>query len=109
MFLVNIHLFYNWSLKHFPKKLVQEQFKAKSVVKGSEIIKIGNIIMHEDVLDWLRFGRRLLVVHYEELQESLVPKLRSITSFLNVNTTEERLLCAENNKDGHFKNGRAHD
>ncbi|KAL7832155.1 hypothetical protein AOLI_G00297030 [Acnodon oligacanthus] len=55
------------------------------------------------VLDWLRFGRRLLVVHYEELQESLVPKLRSITSFLNVNTTEERLLCAENNKDGHFK------
>uniref|UniRef100_A0AAR2LCW1 WSC domain-containing protein n=1 Tax=Pygocentrus nattereri TaxID=42514 RepID=A0AAR2LCW1_PYGNA len=55
------------------------------------------------VLDWLRFGRRLLVVHYEELQESLVPKLRSITSFLNVNTTEEHLLCAENNKDGHFK------
>ncbi|KAI5626096.1 WSC domain-containing protein 1-like isoform X1, partial [Silurus asotus] len=55
------------------------------------------------VLDWLRFGRKLLVLHYEELQESLVPKLRSVISFLNVSTSEERLLCAETNKDGHFK------
>nr|XP_055052760.1 WSC domain-containing protein 1 [Misgurnus anguillicaudatus] len=55
------------------------------------------------VLDWLRYGKRLLVVHYEELQESLVPTLRTITSFLNVSVSEERLLCAECNKDGHFK------
>ncbi|XP_072547673.1 sialate:O-sulfotransferase 1 [Salminus brasiliensis] len=60
------------------------------------------------VLDWLRFGRRLLVVHYEELQESLVPRLRSITTFLNITTSDERLLCAENNKDGHFKRSGAH-
>ncbi|KAK3530952.1 hypothetical protein QTP70_006498 [Hemibagrus guttatus] len=55
------------------------------------------------VLDWLRFGQKLLVLHYEDLQESLVPRLRSAISFLNVSTTEERLLCAETNKDGHFK------
>uniref|UniRef100_A0A671KLY7 WSC domain-containing protein 1-like n=1 Tax=Sinocyclocheilus anshuiensis TaxID=1608454 RepID=A0A671KLY7_9TELE len=55
------------------------------------------------VLDWLRYGKNLLVVHYEELQESLVPTLRSITSFLNTSVSEERLLCAECNKDGHFK------
>lgn len=60
------------------------------------------------VLDWLRFGRRLLVVHYEELQESLVPRLRSITTFLNATASEEHLLCAENNKDGHFKRSGAH-
>uniref|UniRef100_A0A8B9J429 WSC domain containing 1 n=1 Tax=Astyanax mexicanus TaxID=7994 RepID=A0A8B9J429_ASTMX len=60
------------------------------------------------VLDWLRFGRRLLVVHYEELQESLVPRLRSITTFLNATASEERLLCAENNKDGHFKRSGSH-
>uniref|UniRef100_A0A673HKX5 WSC domain-containing protein 1-like n=1 Tax=Sinocyclocheilus rhinocerous TaxID=307959 RepID=A0A673HKX5_9TELE len=55
------------------------------------------------ILDWLRYGKKLLVVHYEELQESLVPTLRSITSFLNTSVSEERLLCAECNKDGHFK------
>ncbi|TRY81811.1 hypothetical protein DNTS_001889 [Danionella cerebrum] len=55
------------------------------------------------VLDWLRYGKKLLVVHYEEIQESLVPTLRSITSFLNLTVSEERLLCAECNKDGHFK------
>ncbi|XP_022536815.2 WSC domain-containing protein 1 [Astyanax mexicanus] len=60
------------------------------------------------VLDWLRFGPRLLVVHYEELQESLVPRLRSITTFLNATASEERLLCAENNKDGHFKRSGSH-
>uniref|UniRef100_A0A673Y0X1 WSC domain containing 1 n=1 Tax=Salmo trutta TaxID=8032 RepID=A0A673Y0X1_SALTR len=55
------------------------------------------------VLDWLRFGRRVLVVHFEELQTALVPRLRSITSFLNATVTEDRLLCAESNQDGHFK------
>ncbi|XP_076017462.1 sialate:O-sulfotransferase 1-like [Genypterus blacodes] len=54
-------------------------------------------------LSWLKFGRRLLVVHYEELQMSLVPQLHIITSFLNVTMTEERLLCAQTNQDGHFK------
>ncbi|XP_016312851.1 WSC domain-containing protein 1-like [Sinocyclocheilus anshuiensis] len=44
------------------------------------------------ILDWLRYGKKLLVVHYEELQESLVPTLRSITSFLNTSVSEERLL-----------------
>ncbi|XP_010770543.1 WSC domain-containing protein 1 isoform X2 [Notothenia coriiceps] len=54
-------------------------------------------------LSWLRFGRRLLVVHYEELQMALVPQLRLITAFLNVSMTEERLFCAQGNQDGHFK------
>ncbi|KAM3868647.1 sialate:O-sulfotransferase 1 [Diretmus argenteus] len=54
-------------------------------------------------LSWLQFGRRLLVVHYEELQRSLFPQLRLITSFLNISVTEERLLCAQTNQDGHFK------
>ncbi|XP_062408873.1 sialate:O-sulfotransferase 1 [Sardina pilchardus] len=55
------------------------------------------------VLDWLRYGRQVLVVHYEELQDALVPQLRALAHFLNASVTEERLLCAESNKDGHFK------
>ncbi|KAG7470561.1 hypothetical protein MATL_G00115150 [Megalops atlanticus] len=55
------------------------------------------------VLDWLRFGQRVLVVHYEELQGALFPQLRAITSFLNASVSAERLLCAESNQDGHFK------
>ncbi|XP_010745267.3 WSC domain-containing protein 1 [Larimichthys crocea] len=54
-------------------------------------------------LSWLKFGRRLLVVHYEELQRALLPQLRLIAAFLNVTLTEERLLCAQSNQDGHFK------
>lgn len=54
-------------------------------------------------LSWLKFGRRLLVVHYEELQRALLPQLRVITAFLNATITEERLLCAQSNQDGHFK------
>nr|XP_019941066.1 PREDICTED: WSC domain-containing protein 1-like [Paralichthys olivaceus] len=54
-------------------------------------------------LSWLKFGHRLLVVHYEELQRDLLPQLRLITGFLNVTMTEERLLCAQSNQDGHFK------
>ncbi|XP_031166873.1 WSC domain-containing protein 1 isoform X2 [Sander lucioperca] len=54
-------------------------------------------------LSWVKFGRRLLVVHYEELQRALLPQLRLITAFLNVSMTEEKLLCAQSNQDGHFK------
>uniref|UniRef100_A0A1A8IHI9 WSC domain containing 1 n=1 Tax=Nothobranchius kuhntae TaxID=321403 RepID=A0A1A8IHI9_NOTKU len=54
-------------------------------------------------LGWLKFGRRLLVVHYEELQRTLLPQLRLIAAFLNVSITEERLLCAQSNQDGHFR------
>ncbi|XP_022380424.1 WSC domain-containing protein 1 [Enhydra lutris kenyoni] len=55
------------------------------------------------VLDWLRFGKRLLVVHYEELRHSLLPTLREMVAFLNVSVSEERLLCVENNKEGSFR------
>ncbi|NXQ41571.1 WSCD1 protein, partial [Catharus fuscescens] len=55
------------------------------------------------VLEWLKYGKRLLVVHYEELKQSLIPKLKEMVEFLNVTVTEDRLLCVENNRDGNFK------
>ncbi|NXN95343.1 WSCD1 protein, partial [Rhinopomastus cyanomelas] len=55
------------------------------------------------VLDWLKYGKRLLVIHYEELKRSLIPKLREMVEFLNMTVTEDRLLCVENNRDGSFK------
>ena len=54
-------------------------------------------------LSWLKFGRRLLVVHYEELQSALLPQLHLIMAFLNITVSEEQLLCAQSNQDGHFK------
>ncbi|XP_056662905.1 sialate:O-sulfotransferase 1-like isoform X2 [Monodelphis domestica] len=55
------------------------------------------------VLDWLKYGKRLLVVHYEDLRRSLLPKLREMVAFLNVSVTEERLLCVESNQEGSFR------
>ncbi|NXO39850.1 WSCD1 protein, partial [Locustella ochotensis] len=55
------------------------------------------------VLEWLKYGKRLLVIHYEDLKQSLIPKLKEMVEFLNVTVTEDRLLCVENNRDGNFK------
>ncbi|XP_001510281.1 WSC domain-containing protein 1 [Ornithorhynchus anatinus] len=55
------------------------------------------------VLDWLKYGKRLLVVHYEDLKRSLIPQLRAMVAFLNLTVAEDRLLCVQNNKDGNFK------
>ncbi|KAJ6657906.1 hypothetical protein lerEdw1_001826 [Lerista edwardsae] len=55
------------------------------------------------VLDWLTYGKHLLVVHFEDLKQNLLPKLREMVAFLNVTVTEDRLLCVENNRDGNFK------
>ncbi|XP_062870503.1 sialate:O-sulfotransferase 1 [Trichomycterus rosablanca] len=60
-------------------------------------------------LAWLKFPRNVLVVHYEKLQMDLVTQLRHITSFLNVSVSDDRLLCADSNRDGHFKRSRTHD
>ncbi|XP_026528110.1 WSC domain-containing protein 1 [Notechis scutatus] len=55
------------------------------------------------VLDWLKYGKHLLVVHYEDLEEALLPKLKEMVGFLNITVTYDRLLCVENNRDGNFK------
>ncbi|KAL8199239.1 UNVERIFIED_CONTAM: WSC domain-containing protein 1 [Gekko kuhli] len=55
------------------------------------------------VLDWLKYGRHILVVHYEDLKQNLVSQLQKMVAFLNVSVTEDRLLCVENNRDGNFK------
>ncbi|XP_026129753.1 WSC domain-containing protein 1-like [Carassius auratus] len=54
-------------------------------------------------LSWLRFAHRLLVVHFENLEKDLTSQLKTITAFLNTSIPEERLLCTESNRDGHFK------
>ncbi|KAM4796983.1 sialate:O-sulfotransferase 1 isoform 1-T1 [Rhinophrynus dorsalis] len=54
-------------------------------------------------LDWLQYGKRLLVVHYEDLKMDLIGKLKEMVAFLNLPINEDRLLCVENNKDGNFK------
>ncbi|XP_053313157.1 WSC domain-containing protein 1 [Spea bombifrons] len=54
-------------------------------------------------LDWLQYGKRLLVVHYEDLKKDIIGKLREMVDFLGLPTNDDRLLCVENNKDGNFK------
>lgn len=54
-------------------------------------------------LDWLQYGKKLLVVHYEDLKKDLIEKLKEMVTFLNLPINEDRFLCVENNKDGNFK------
>lgn len=54
-------------------------------------------------LDWLRYGRNVHVVHFEELKRELFSKLKDMVLFLGLEVAENRLLCVEGQKDGKFK------
>lgn len=54
-------------------------------------------------LDWLRYGKKVHVVHFEELKKDLFVQLKSMVVFLGVQVSEDRLLCVEGQKDGNFK------
>ncbi|CAB1319882.1 unnamed protein product [Coregonus sp. 'balchen'] len=54
-------------------------------------------------LDWLRYGRNVHVVHFEELKRDLFSKLKDMVLFLGLEVAENRLLCVEGQKDGNFK------
>lgn len=54
-------------------------------------------------LDWLRFGRSVHVVHFEELKRDLFSHLKAMVLFLGPEVSEDRLLCVEGQKDGNFK------
>ncbi|XP_020345681.1 WSC domain-containing protein 2 isoform X1 [Oncorhynchus kisutch] len=54
-------------------------------------------------LDWLRYGRNVHVVHFEELKRELFSKLKDMVLFLGLEVAEDRLLCVEGQKDGNFK------
>ena len=54
-------------------------------------------------LDWLRFGKKVLVVHFEDLKRDLFVQLGRMVGLLGVAVREDRLLCVEGQKDGNFK------
>ncbi|XP_070331560.1 sialate:O-sulfotransferase 2 isoform X2 [Odocoileus virginianus] len=54
-------------------------------------------------LDWLRFGKKVLVVHFEDLKRDLFVQLGRMVGLLGVAAREDRLLCVESQKDGNFK------
>ncbi|XP_043757462.1 WSC domain-containing protein 2 isoform X2 [Cervus elaphus] len=54
-------------------------------------------------LDWLRFGKKVLVVHFEDLKRDLFVQLGRMVGLLGVAVREDRLLCVESQKDGNFK------
>ncbi|XP_056360569.1 sialate:O-sulfotransferase 2 [Oenanthe melanoleuca] len=54
-------------------------------------------------LDWLRFGRKVLVVHFEDLKRDLFAQLQRMVALLGVTACQDRLLCVEGQKDGNFK------
>ncbi|XP_078083373.1 sialate:O-sulfotransferase 2 [Mustelus asterias] len=54
-------------------------------------------------LDWLKYGRKVLVVHYEDLKRDLFNQLKKMVSVLGLNVSDDRLLCVESQKDGNFK------
>ncbi|XP_051828922.1 WSC domain-containing protein 2 isoform X2 [Antechinus flavipes] len=54
-------------------------------------------------LDWLKYGKKVLVVHFEDLKQDLFTQLERMVSLLDVDVVEDRLLCVEGQKDGNFK------
>ncbi|XP_067084046.1 sialate:O-sulfotransferase 2 [Osmerus mordax] len=54
-------------------------------------------------LDWLRYGRSVHVVHFEDLKRDLFSQLKGMIVFLGTGVSEERLLCVEGQRDGNFK------
>ncbi|NXY17505.1 WSCD2 protein, partial [Atrichornis clamosus] len=54
-------------------------------------------------LDWLRYGKKVLVVHFEDLKRDLFVQLQRMVGLLGVTPCEDRLLCVEGQKDGNFK------
>lgn len=54
-------------------------------------------------LDWLKFGKKVLVVHFEDLRQDLFVQLGRMIRLLGVAVREDRLLCVEGQKDGNFK------
>ncbi|XP_056143964.1 sialate:O-sulfotransferase 2 [Lampris incognitus] len=54
-------------------------------------------------LDWLRYGRNIHVVHFENLKRDLFSQLKGMVLFLGLEVSEDRLLCVEGQKDGNFK------
>lgn len=54
-------------------------------------------------LDWLRYGKKVLVVHFEDLKRDLFVQLQRMVALLGVPACEDRLLCVEGQKDGNFK------
>ncbi|XP_039514144.1 WSC domain-containing protein 2 [Pimephales promelas] len=54
-------------------------------------------------LDWLKYGKKVQVVHFEDLKRDLFSHLKSMVIFLGLEVSEDRLLCVEGQKDGNFK------
>ncbi|XP_041855844.1 WSC domain-containing protein 2 [Melanotaenia boesemani] len=54
-------------------------------------------------LDWLTFGKKVHVVHFEDLKKDLFLQLKGMVQFLSLKVSEDRLLCVEGQKDGNFK------
>ncbi|NWX00869.1 WSCD2 protein, partial [Caloenas nicobarica] len=54
-------------------------------------------------LDWLRYGKKVLVVHFEDLKRDLFVQLQRMVGLLGITACQDRLLCVEGQKDGNFK------
>ncbi|NXG44316.1 WSCD2 protein, partial [Psilopogon haemacephalus] len=54
-------------------------------------------------LDWLRYGKKVLVVHFEDLKRELFVQLQRMVELLGIAACQDRLLCVEGQKDGNFK------
>ncbi|KAE8635321.1 hypothetical protein XENTR_v10002581 [Xenopus tropicalis] len=54
-------------------------------------------------LDWLKYGKNVLVVHFEDLKKDLFIQLKRMIKPLGLPILADRLLCVEGQKDGNFK------
>ncbi|XP_073670819.1 sialate:O-sulfotransferase 2-like isoform X2 [Paramisgurnus dabryanus] len=53
--------------------------------------------------NWLKYGKNVHVVHFEDLKRDVFSHLKKMVVFLGLEVSEDRLLCVEGQKDGNFK------
>lgn len=79
------------------------QVQSFSVTEWPEFVKNYAPWWVSHTLDWLKYGRNVKVIHFEDLKHHLFSQMKKMVSYLGLEVSEDRLLCVEGQKDGNFK------
>ncbi|XP_031433348.1 WSC domain-containing protein 2-like isoform X3 [Clupea harengus] len=73
-----------------------------------KFVEVYSEMWASHTLAWLSYSGPLHVVHYEELRRDIFIHLRGLVLFLGLRLSVDRLLCAENQREGRFRRSGLH-
>ncbi|XP_069101621.1 sialate:O-sulfotransferase 1-like [Argopecten irradians] len=89
------------------KRIIKDHFHALvnpskfNSTEWYEYVKQQSLAWRNSYLTWLDvFENRALVVRYDNLRDNLIPTLRKISMFLDVQPTKIDYICTDVNKEG---------